>query len=64
MLVWAEANPVSLDEKVIVDEAVAAAGVNDFGPEDFWGRLRAQLDAVDGDEGSVGASSTTGRWRC
>jgi hypothetical protein len=48
---WAEANTASLDEKVIVDEAVTAAGLEDFGPEDFWDRFRAQLDAVAGDGG-------------
>ncbi len=42
---------VSLAEEDLVAAARSATGLDDFGPVDFWPRLRAHLDAIEGDVG-------------
>lgn len=51
VLDWAESNPASLEETVIVEEAMSATGLDDFGPDDFWPRFRAQLESIENDSG-------------
>jgi hypothetical protein len=47
-----EARAVDLSLDRMVDEAVAAAGVDDFDDGDgFWNRARAYVAAIDGDDG-------------
>lgn len=53
LLDWASANPVSLDEKLLVDEAVDDTGLDDFGPDDFWPRFRGQVAAIEADTGQT-----------
>ncbi len=42
---------VSLDEHDLVAQARSHTGLEDFGPDDFWPRLRAYLRAVEDDRG-------------
>ena len=48
-LAWAEENPVSLAEGELVEEALTTTGLDDFGPDDFWPRVRGQLEAIEAD---------------
>jgi hypothetical protein len=42
---------VSLAEDDLVEQARVVAGLDDFGPDDVWVRLRAHLAAIEGDVG-------------
>src|SRR3954467_15904503 len=53
MLDGAAANPVSFDEQHLLDAAVRATGLDDFGPDDFWPRFRGQIAAIEGDTGQT-----------
>ena len=51
-----EAQSIDLDPEVLVAEAVARTGLEDFGPGDFRPRLNAYAAAIDAvDVGSVAA---------
>jgi len=48
-LAWADEHPVSLAEADIVEEALTTTGLDDFGSDDFWPRVRGQLEAIEAD---------------
>jgi hypothetical protein len=57
-LAYAEANPVSLTPEAVLTAAQAAAGLSDFGADDFRPRLKLWLEACDNDEGMSAVSRT------
>ncbi len=49
MIAGGEANPVTLDENVILQAARDATGLSDFGPEDFLARMRLLINEWNAD---------------
>jgi hypothetical protein len=60
---WAASHPASLDEQDLVDEAQRITGLDDFGSDDVWPRVRAHLDAIEKDVGLNELSRHTQRSR-
>jgi len=55
-LAYAEANPVSLTPEAVLAAAQEAAGLSDFGADDFRPRLKLWLEACDADSGMSAVS--------
>ena len=54
-----ERNPVDLSDAAVLAAAVERTGLDDFGPDDFCGRLRQWLGEVDGDGERTGLGRLT-----